>query len=273
MLSEYKLSFLISLVLHSALIVLSAFSWQSVKAPSTEPAAPVEIIQAITVDEVAIQTEMKRIQAERQQQQAAELARQQELERKAAQAKKQREAEAKRLAELEAQTKKIKQQQEQEMKRLANLKAQAKAAEQKRQEEEKRQAELQQQLAQRQAALQKKLEEEQRQQAQLAAEKERQLQEIIQRYGALIKQAIGQQWIIPDNVERNLSSTLLIRLAPGGSVVDVQLIQSSGHPQLDRSAIAAVYKASPLPVPREEEWFEKFREVKLTVRPEEVFAR
>jgi colicin import membrane protein len=37
---------------------------------------------------------------------------------------------------------------------------------------------------------------------------------------------------------------------------------------LDCSAIATVYKVSPLPVPTEPELFDKMREISLTVQPE-----
>jgi colicin import membrane protein len=59
----------------------------------------------------------------------------------------------------------------------------------------------------------------------------------------------------------------VIRLAPTGSVLDVHLSRSSGDAILDRSAQAAIYKASPLPVPHDATTFNMFREITLTVRP------
>lgn len=51
---------------------------------------------------------------------------------------------------------------------------------------------------------------------------------------------------------------------------EVTLTRSSGDPLLDRSAQTAIYKASPLPVPTDSETFNLFRDISLTVRPEQV---
>ncbi|MDP3558996.1 MAG: cell envelope integrity protein TolA [Legionellaceae bacterium] len=93
---------------------------------------------------------------------------------------------------------------------------------------------------------------------------------VIDRYKSLIVSAIGQQWILPDNVAPGLSSQFRIRLAPNGSVLEVSLLRSSGDALLDRSAEMAIHKASPLPVPSDRETFAMFRDISLTVRPENV---
>lgn len=82
--------------------------------------------------------------------------------------------------------------------------------------------------------------------------------------------AIGRNWILPENVDSSLSSQFRIRLAPDGMVLEVTLTRSSGDPLLDRSAQTAIYKASPLPVPADAETFNLFRDISLTVRPEQV---
>jgi colicin import membrane protein len=92
----------------------------------------------------------------------------------------------------------------------------------------------------------------------------------LDKYKSLILNAIGQQWLIPDGSNKELSATLLIRLAPGGMVLNVQVEKSSGDPALDHSAVTAVYKASPLPVPSDTSLFNNFRELSLTVRPENI---
>ena len=89
----------------------------------------------------------------------------------------------------------------------------------------------------------------------------------VDKYKALILNAISQQWILPQNVDSNMSSQFRIRLAPNGSVLEVSLIRSSGDPILDRSAQSAIYKASPLPVPSDATTFNLFRDISLTVRP------
>ncbi len=92
----------------------------------------------------------------------------------------------------------------------------------------------------------------------------------VDKYKALISQAISQNWIIPGSVDKRLSAQLLIRVAPGGVVLDVQVVKSSGDESLDRSARAAVFKASPLPVPVDSDEFAPFRQFVLKVKPENI---
>jgi colicin import membrane protein len=85
-------------------------------------------------------------------------------------------------------------------------------------------------------------------------------QGVIDKYKALIVQAISSQWIVPPDLAQNISCELDIRLAPGGVVLQVSIARSSGNTVLDNSAVAAVNKASPLPVPTEPGMFNQFRE-------------
>lgn len=119
-------------------------------------------------------------------------------------------------------------------------------------------------------ALQKQLLQEQQRVAGALAQE---TQGIVDKYKALILQAIGQHWLVPPNVNKKLSCELLIRVAPGGIVLDVQLIKSSGDEALDHSARTAVFKASPLPVPTETDAFAAFREFVLKVKPENVLTK
>lgn len=96
---------------------------------------------------------------------------------------------------------------------------------------------------------------------------------IVDKYKALILQSIGQHWLVPNGVDKSLSSELMIRVAPGGMVLDVRLVRSSGDSGLDSSARKAVFKASPLPVPSDPEEFEPFRQFILKVKPENLLAQ
>lgn len=93
---------------------------------------------------------------------------------------------------------------------------------------------------------------------------------IVDKYRALILQSISEHWIVPSGANKRLYAELMIRLAPGGVVLDVQITKSSGDPSLDSSARAAVLKASPLPVPSDSGEFEPFRKFVLKVKPENV---
>ena len=93
------------------------------------------------------------------------------------------------------------------------------------------------------------------------------------KYRHLILQAIAQQWIIPPEMNKHLETKLAVHLAPGGMVLEVIVVKSSGNSVLDRSAQTAVYKASPLPVPKNNGLFRTFRQINLTVRPEGVITQ
>lgn len=186
--------------------------------------------------------------------------------------------EAKRVEELKKQKEKLVKEQELEAKKLAELN--------KKKVEEKAKADklhAEKELAEKAKADkaradQAKADLERKQQADAAAqqqaaanaEKQAQIAGEVDKYKALILNAIGRNWILPENVNSSLSSQFKIRLAPDGAVLEVTLTRSSGDPILDRSAQTAIYKASPLPVPTEIEAFNVFRDISLTVRPEQV---
>ncbi len=98
----------------------------------------------------------------------------------------------------------------------------------------------------------------------------RQAQGVVDKYKALIVQAIGEKWIVPVQANKHLYTQLMIRLAPSGLVLDVQVTKTSGDPSLDSSARAAVLKASPLPVPSDATAFNSFRQFVLKVKPENI---
>ena len=54
-----------------------------------------------------------------------------------------------------------------------------------------------------------------------------------------------------------LKCVLLVSQLPGGEVADVRIVQGSGNPLFDNSVRAAVFSASPLPLPREPSLFER----------------
>lgn len=98
----------------------------------------------------------------------------------------------------------------------------------------------------------------------------RKSQGVVNKYSALIKQAISSHWIVPAGVNKRLHCKLNIRIAPGGMVLDVQVAQSSGDMALDHSARAAVFNASPLPVPSDPKLFDQFRTFNMDVSPKDI---
>lgn len=107
-------------------------------------------------------------------------------------------------------------------------------------------------------------------QKKMAGARTQQVRGEVNKYKALILQIISQNWLIPPSVNKELYAELMIRVAPGGVVLDVQVIKSSGDSGLDHSAQTAVFKSSPLPVPKDSDAFEPFRQFVLKVKPKDI---
>ena len=280
---SYLRSLLTSVGLHSGLLILMFWNPQhpqavleanqhSKVAEQTATAAP---IQAVAVDVSEVQQVMKKLQAQKDEARRQEISRQNQLNKEAEKAKAAKVAEMKNLQDLKKQADDMRiQQQKMKLEAAAHLKK----IEQEKVEQEKQLAAMKQ----KQAVEVKRLEklahdhEEQLLKQQKATAAAKQAQDIanqqrmageVDRYKALMLNAIRDRWILPENVDPGLSSQFVIRLAPTGSVLDVRLARSSGDALLDRSAQAAIYKASPLPVPTDVATFNMFREISLTVRP------
>ena len=228
-------------------------------------------------EEQAKAAEQKRLQEE---QRASELKRQQEDQvRKQAEEKRKAEVAARKKAEAEKQRKVevAKKQREEEAQRKAD-------AEKKRQEEAKSKAEAEkkrQEEAKRKAEAERKRQEdearkaaEQEMQARLAAEQDRMatqrrsaMQSMINEYVLYIQEKVQRSWIRPPSSGAELSCTVEVRLIPSGEVIDAQIVRSSGNAAFDRSVEAAVFKASPLPVPPDPEVMEQFRSLRFEFKP------
>ena len=183
-----------------------------------------------------------------------------------------KEKQAREVAKLKQQQALLEEKKKKEAKELAQLKSQQK--EKKLQEvREKTQKLAEEKAAQEKAVLAEKNAQKKAQAAQQARDNAAQRAQMageVDKYKAMILDAIGRQWILPENVDNQLSSVFHIRLAPDGGVLEVSLVKSSGDPVLDRSAQTAIYKASPLPVPHDALVFNMFRDINLTVRPENI---
>lgn len=288
--SSYQRSFLASAGLHLGLLVLMFWHPDSTQAvleanehskipQQTSAPAP---IQAVSVDAKEVEMAMRKLQAQKEQAKARELQHQRMLAEQAQKAKAAKLAEMKHLqalkeqaqalkveqAKMQQEAKKLAEQKKQQEKQLADMKL-------KQQAEAQRLAKLEKDRVAEQERLKKAKEMElakakaaaDAQAKALALAQQQRMAGEVDRYKALILNAIRDQWILPENIDPSLSSQFVIRLAPTGAVLDVHLSHSSGDAILDRSAQAAIYKASPLPVPHDTTTFNMFREITLTVRP------
>jgi len=64
-----------------------------------------------------------------------------------------------------------------------------------------------------------------------------------------LQSLVERNWLLPPGSRGGLSSELLIQLDATGQVTAVQIARSSGDSAFDRSAVAAVQRTSPLPLP------------------------
>jgi len=84
----------------------------------------------------------------------------------------------------------------------------------------------------------------------------------------LIDKKVTQAWNRPVNMAANLVCTIKVNLLPSGDVMSAKIAKSSGDVLFDTSAERAVYKASPLPVPKDSTIFEKnFRRFRFNFAP------
>jgi len=83
-----------------------------------------------------------------------------------------------------------------------------------------------------------------------------------------IKQKVNQNWMRPSSTTAGSRCTIRVRLMSDGTVIDAEVISSSGDEDFDRSAENAVNKASPLPVPKDKELFAReFRSFQFLFNP------
>jgi colicin import membrane protein len=221
------------------------------KPATPPPPAPEPVVKESppepTPAEVAAEREAAQM-AEVEKQARIEEARQQAADKQArekaeAEQKKQADAAAKRKAAEEAERKKA-----------------AEAEARRKQEEAARAAEDKKVRDAREADLKR----------QLAAEEEGAAvarSGVVDEYRALLAQAIERSWIRPPTARAGLECTLLVTQAPGGTVVDVRLGACNGDQTVRESIVNAVYRASPLPAPRDPRAFE--RRLEIVFKPTE----
>ena len=85
-------------------------------------------------------------------------------------------------------------------------------------------------------------------------------------YIVQVKDKIEKIWIRPSEPVNGLKCVARLSQIPGGKVVEVEVLTSSGNAAYDRSVRDAVLRASPLPVPKNPSLFD--RNIVITFEPE-----
>jgi colicin import membrane protein len=84
-----------------------------------------------------------------------------------------------------------------------------------------------------------------------------------------IAEKIRQRIVEPPSLQGNPEVELRITVLPGGEVLDVRIVRSSGQALWDSAAERAVLRAQPLPLPPNPALMREFRELNLKFRPKE----
>ena len=87
------------------------------------------------------------------------------------------------------------------------------------------------------------------------------------KYAARFRSRVERSWSIPADSPSGLMCLLKIELQPDGKVQNVSITQSSGDEAFDRSAVAAVKKAAPFPLPENPEAAAKFKSFNFKFNP------
>ena len=264
---SYGLAIVVAVILHVVVIALFAIEWPKEKRQLAEPTP--KNIQA-----KVIQTESK---YSKQQKLAAEKRRKDENWKKYLADKK---AAKKKVAQEKAA--KDKARRDEAAKNKAKSLADKKKADEKKKKDFKKEQLKKKELAEQKAfeqaqeqSLMKALAEEQQQRSiEKAMAEEQQMNknaEITNDVAAQIRAKISKVWRYPPSARPDMEVVVRIQLVPTGEVINVSIISGSGNEALDRSVLAAVSLAQPLPVPKETRLFEQqFRSFVMAFRPEDA---
>jgi colicin import membrane protein len=84
---------------------------------------------------------------------------------------------------------------------------------------------------------------------------------VLDEYRAALVSAIERAWIRPASAKPGLLCTLNVSQAPGGTVLDVRIGSCNGDAAVQESIVNAVFRASPLPPPRDPRAFQRHLEI------------
>jgi len=265
--SDRWISVLMSVLVHGAVIALLGWGWWFFRRPA--PAAQLLAIEARIVDAAALARltapppapvpsapapepqpaptppppDPEQVAAEQRVQQEKQAQRERTDKQKAEQEK----AEQEKAGRVE--------QERQAAKAEAERKAREAVAKQAREQKERQQAEAERKR--REAELRAQMATEERVNAARGSAQQAQ-------YKALIEARINRAWIRPATARVGIDCEVRVTQVPGGEVVGVQVARCNGDAAVRESIEAAVYRASPLPLPPNPDLFDRNLVVNFT---------
>lgn len=265
---NYLSPFFKAALLHAIVIVLLVYSWAAPQEPLVQPKFNTIKASLVVPPKSAAAVPKPNVDKKRQQEakkrKAQEKEKQKKLQEKKRQQKlaKEKEAKKRRLAKEE------KRRQEQEAKKQLEKERKA-AKEKKRKADQKAELEkMRKKEAERLSELEKLRAQETQRLESLEYSEE---QKIISQYRVAIQQQVQRTWSRPPSARKGMQSVLKITMIPGGEVISVSVVESSGNAAFDRSAEQAVRRAGILPVPPDAAIFDRhFRIIELIFKPEDL---
>lgn len=270
---SYGLAAMFALILHIGVIALFAIEWPKEKRQVAEPTP--QNIQAKVIQVESKQSKQRKLAAEKRRKNEnwkkhlakKKAAREKAAKNKAAKAKAKKLADKKKAKALKdkALKKAANLKKAESLKELATLKEKERLKQEKLEErkifEREQEAELMEALAaeEQQRSMEKALADE------LNYQKN---EDIKAKYSRLIREKISEAWRFPPSARPDMRVEVRFQMVPTGEVVSVTIVKSSGNEALDRSVIAAVKRAQPLPVTKDARLFEQeFRSVIMGFSP------
>lgn len=276
---SYGLAIVLAIILHIVVIALFAVEWPKEKRQIAEPTP--KNIQAKVIQTESKQVKQKKLVEEQRRKDdnwkkylaEKKAAKKKAALEKAAKEKVRSDKAAKNKAKQLADKKKAEDLKKKDLKKKEMQKAEAlKEKEQLKQEKIAEQKAFEQ--AQESSLLESLAEEEQQRSIEKAMAEEQQVQKntaITNDVVAQIRSKVNKIWSYPPNSRPDMEVTVRIQLVPTGEVINVSIITGSGNEALDRSVLAAVNRAQPLPVPKDIRLFEQqFRNFVMAFRPEDA---
>jgi colicin import membrane protein len=264
----YPTGVVVAILVHALMIYI-------VMPKNWDPAEMVQIQQPSYVSATMTKENPQRLrqlqELERQRQQEAARERQNREAAKAAEEQQKREQ-----AKLEADRKLAQQKQEaeaqaqKERERATAAEREKQAAEDAREKQEQAQREAEREQLAREQATREAAE---REAAAAQAEALSAENQLIAQYTAIIHDVVSSNWIQPPSTRNGMQVLINIKLVPTGEIISSVVIQSSGDPIFDRSALQAVDRAGSFPELRDlpNAVFERnFRNFNLLFSPEDL---
>ena len=273
-------SFLYSLVLHVIVITALIVNFNAVRQPAFKPQPKENIVEAVTVDEQAVERELRRLKEKELEKQRAMEKKLKDLEQQASAVEKRRKQEEKLKVEAE-QVRKKEEQRKAEAERKRREEERKTAAERERIKQEKLKAEaglkrieeenrkaqaerdrIEEQRRKAEAEWKRKEEEKKKKAAEEALRKQRAQEQRLEDKKTLQNIVVEIYRVVTGNfnktgLPKGLECVLSVQTVPGGEVISVTVNKSSGNEVFDRRAITAVEKASPLPLPTDAVTFDR----------------